>query len=268
MRATTLLLLFFSSVTQASVEADVAYDRIAQHLELVRNQLELTATNQRTIGNDVRKQEREIAAWGVFERIPLARDDFKSDRELTRALRSQLERASGAGTAYAVRSVRLVAGWKVAPNRVPRAVNFDEGARIPEDQVADRRLVELVLRFPNEAPREPRDWFDEQRASVRRLLEPVSTRVRNRDLTVRAWIFRYRELDYPKMLAPDLSRYRLPGAPASESQKASARRIARYRAEIPRLWPQAQPHIDGIRAFALNDLRMNFFVKRASVQGH
>lgn len=262
-----LLLACASSSASASVEADLAYEKVAYRLELVRNQLELTVANQASLSNDLQKQQREFEAYGVFTRIPLASKDRK-DKEILRSIREDFEKLAASKSGFKVAKVEFEAPWRSAPRRVPTAVNFDEGYRMPEEQLADQRRIELVLDFTEEAPRDPVRWIEEHRAGARRLLVPISTKAKGKRLTAKAWIYRFRDFDYPKMLAPDLSRYQAPNAPASPAQKAAATRIERYRREIPALWPKAQPFVDNIRQFALNDLRMNFFTKRASVHRH
>ena len=55
-----LFLATFSTIARAGIEADVAYDRVAYRLELVRNQVELAIHNHGSLAHDLKKQEREF----------------------------------------------------------------------------------------------------------------------------------------------------------------------------------------------------------------
>lgn len=252
-------------LAHAAVSADLAYEKVAQRLELVRNQVELTIANQGSLKHDVKRQERELEMFGVYHRIPLARDDFKSDKPFFEQLRGDFAKAQEARPGFELKSARFLGGWKSAPKKVPPSLPFDHNQRIGEDQVADSRPIELVIAFNDQLPVDPKAWLVEQSAQVRRLIDATRFDRKGKQLIVRGKIYRYREFDYPQMVAPDLAKYGVPGTPSSPVQKAATQRISRYREDIMRLWPKAQPYLSDVRTFAMNDLRMNFFLKRANV---
>ncbi|MBI3542652.1 MAG: hypothetical protein HY075_05190, partial [Deltaproteobacteria bacterium] len=245
----TSILLAVLSLARASQPGDVAYEKTAHRLELVRNQIELTISNHRSLAQDLIKQGRELEGMHVLERVPLATRDARDDGALALELRRELERAAALRTGFRVREVKLRGPWHAARAGVPRALPFDTDYRIPEDQLADSRLFSFVLEFDAAAPREPTRWLRENQDVIHRLLEPVSWKRQGRRLAGTARIYRFRDVEYPEMLAPDLSRYAQPEEPATAVQRAALGRIRRYREEISRLWPRAQPHVDNIRKF-------------------
>ncbi|MBI3557901.1 MAG: hypothetical protein HY074_16690 [Deltaproteobacteria bacterium] len=263
-----LALITLAPTASAAISTEAAYDKVAHHLELVRNQIELTIENHAGLAKDVGRQEREFAGMRVYQLIPLARDDSKNSRALLAALRAGFAQAAAKHTGFRLSKARFTSQWKATRMRIPAELPFDTDFRLKEEQVVDYRLLELTLDFDTAAPRNPASWLREQQPLLQRLVEPVSwTRVGKR-LLGRARIFRYRDLEYPKMLAPDLAQYSTPLAAAAPSavEQATLKRITRYRQQIITLWPLCQPYLDDLRAFARNDARMNFFLNHASVQ--
>ena len=255
----------------ASLQTDVAIEKISHHLELVRNQIELTIENHASLAQDVLKQEREFSGMNVYERIPLAQNDSKDSRALLNSLKADFTRAAEKHTGFRLKKIRFTAQWKSTHRSIPTELPFDTDFHLTEVLVVDSRPVEFTVDFDDSAPLDVPAWLREQQFVIKRLLVPVAwTRVGHR-LTGRVLIFRYRDFEYPRMLAPDLARYATPdilaGRTALDAVATSAlRRIKQYRQEIIKMWPECQPHLDNLRAFARNDARMNFFLSHANVQ--
>lgn len=247
-----------------SSEVEVVSDRLAQRLELIRNQMELTIVNHEALESDLSRQKKEIMAFDLFLRIPTAKGDAKSDKDLLKAVRADLERAA-VENGFKVRGVKFASKWRTTSKKVPDVVPFDEGFRATEDQIVDQRDLVADLEFDGAAPADTEAWLKHQQDSMNRLMVAKNAAKWKRSgkrLSATLSIFRFRDFQYPGFVAPDLSRY---VAPATQS--ASAKRIQKYRREIVELWPKVQPHLNDVRAFAMNDLRMSFFLKRVNVQG-
>lgn len=268
--AFTTLLATTTVLANPSRQMDIAFDRTAYGLELVRNQIELTVRNHSASPRDIRRQEMDFNGMGVFTKIPLARDDASITG--IAAIREDFGLALSGKPGPRLESARFTGPWKVAPRKVPRAIPFDRSYRLPDDQIVDHRGVELRFTVDANAPsaKDLAAWLRSlsREGRVRRLVEPlgesacsVKPRGSKARATCRARVYRYRDVRYPEFLAPDLSRYALPGAPRTESQRQSARRIEKYRADIVRLWPEAEPRLAGLREFALNDARIGFFIQ-------
>jgi len=247
---------------------DVAFDKMAHKLELLRNQMELTVRNHSASPSDIRRQGKDIAGMGIFTRVPLATQDRASDRQALAALREDFGGALSGSDGPRLQGIRFSSPWKVAPRRVPKAIPFDQSYRLPEEQVVDRRELELRFTVPagTPVPKDPKAWLASlsREGHLKRLVEPTPANacsVRGRGLICKARIYRFRDVRYPEFLSPDLGNYTLPSEPKTESQKASARRIEKYRADIARLWPEVQPYLNGIREFAVNDARVGFFIR-------
>lgn len=266
-----IALAFIVNFSTASVQqSDIAYDRLAHRLELIRNQMELTIENNNSLESDIGRQRKEIMAFDLFLRIPMAKSDLKSDKELLGLIRSDLDKAATDNQGFRVRSVKFGSKWRSAPKKVPGAVPYDEGYRAPENQIVDRRNVIVEVEFDRGVPSKPDEWMYRQQSAMRRLVAPVNVKKWKKvgkRLVAEGEIFRYREFEYPRFLAPDLSRYVAPGSPTTQVQSTAAKRIQKYRRDIVELWPRVQPHLDNVRTFAINDLRMSFFLKHVKVDG-
>lgn len=268
----------------ASVHADSAYERAAYRLELVRNQIELTIANHRSLASDVHKQERELQGMRVYEHVPLASSDFKSDRALLDAIKSEFQRAAELDSGFSVKKIEFASPWRTNPKRIPSEVGFDSEYQILESQIIDRRDLRVTLAFKESLPLDPSKWFERQRNNIKRLLvsvrwmpqslgharKPASLHgardSRSKELVGVVSIFRFRDFEYPKLLAPDLAQYSTPSQPATEMQRAAYERMSRYRRDIAAMWPEAESYLDKIREFARNDLRMNFFLEHANIE--
>ncbi len=256
----------FSAVP--SQQSDIAYEKVAHHLELVRNQIELTIENHASLAKDVAKQEREFSGMNIYQRVPTARDDTKDSRALLASLRADLVRSAEKHSGFHLEKIRFMAQWKSSRHSIPLELPFDTDFRLSEEQVVDYRPLEFTIDFDTSTPRDAPAWLRAQQLVIRRLLVPVSWQRRGKRLTGRARIYRYRDFEYPKMLAPDLSHYSTPDAQTAHNvvEQAALRRIRQYRQEIVKMWPSCQPYLDNLRAFARNDARMNFFLKYASLE--
>lgn len=264
-----IVLAFVFNMASASVQqTDLAYDRTAQRLELIRNQMELTIENKNALESDIGRQRKEIIAFDLFARIPMAKGDVKNDKELLKSLRSDFDKAAGDNQGFRIRSVKFGSKWQSAPKKVPEAVPYDKGYRAPENQIVDRRQVIVEVEFDRGVPSKPEDWMYRQQHSMRRLVSPVNVKKwkkAGKRLIAQGEIFRFRDFEYPRFLAPDLSRYVAPGQPTTQVQTSAAKRIKKYRTDIVELWPRVQPHLDDVRTFATNDLRMSFFLKHVKI---
>jgi hypothetical protein len=270
---TNALLSLLVASAFASTEADVRIDRVAQHLELVRNQMELTISNHRSLARDIGRQTSEIEGMGIYLRIPLATHDLKKDPDLLAAIRHDLEGAAArSARGFGIARLRFVSPWKGGKASVPAAVPFDEDFRLSQDQIVESRELEAEFRFTGAPPEKPDAWLLEWNNTIRRLLVPLGPPAgwarAGRKLVLRARIFRYRPIEYPRLIAPDLSGDTLPVAPATPAQKAAAERINKYREEIPSLWPRVEPCLNDLRAFALNDARISFYLQHAPADPH
>lgn len=255
-----------SSARATQQPADVAFDKLAHQLELVRNQIELTISNHRALSGDIKRQQREFEGMNVFTRIPEAKHDKKSDRELLASLRNEFERVAEKRTGFKLRTIKFMGPWKSAPKKIPAELPFDVDYRMPEGQIVDSRFVHFELDFSSSAPLNPSDWLLHQQDLIGRMFTPIKWSRRGKRVLGDACIYRFREFTYPRMTAPDLSRYVSPRQPASEAQRSAHQRIERYRREIMQLWPKCEPYLGDFREFARNDLRMNFFLKRVNVR--
>lgn len=250
---------------------DLAFDRLAQKLELIRNQIELTIENHQAVESDVRRQNMELKGFEVFTRVPLASQDLKDDQALLKSIRKDFEQAAAVQSGFRIHAVKFLTKWNAARHKVPKSVPFDIGYQAPENQIVDSRDLQLEVEFEKEIPKDFAGWLGQQQSHVRRLFTPTDTRHwqrKGKRLTARARIYRFRDFEYPKLTAPNLARYKVSHKPTTQSQTASVQRILRYRKQIAELWPQAQAHLDNLRAFALNDLRMSFFSKHAKPHSH
>ena len=263
-----LILMLASPLAFAAIQVEVAFEKVAHHLELVRNQIELTIENHASLAKDVTKQEREFSGMNVYQRVPLTHADSKDSRALLASLRADFARTAEKHTGFHLEKIRFLGQWQTTRLSVPSELPFDTDFILSEEQVVDHRTLEFTIDFDTAAPRDAPAWLREQQQTIRRLLVPLNWRRVGKRLTGRALIYRYRDFEYPKMLAPDLARYGTPDALSAHSavEQATLRRIQQYRQEIVKMWPACQPYLDNLRAFARNDARMNFFLNHASVE--
>lgn len=246
----------------ASLGTDIAYDRTAQGLELIRNQIELAYDNHESVKNDVQRQQRELESFGVFIRIPKISQDLKSDTQLETSIQENFQRVR---SGYELRKIRFKTKWKSESKKIPSTIAFDENYKIPDGQLVDERILEVEFEFQRNLPKNLQGWFQHEQEKIHRLLvSKNSWKKSGRRISGSVAIYRFREIEFPKLVAPDLAKFNLPSNPESPTQKAAAMRAERYRRDIVEFWPKVQPYLDDVRAFALNDLRMNFFLKHAN----
>lgn len=246
----------------APAPREILLEKRASNLELIRNQMELLLSNQATLARDLTRQKREQDGLALFLRIPLPEGDPK-DHDIIRSIREDLAK-TGLERGYRVASVTFAGKWKSRPNLVPSQIAFDEPYSIPDDQIADTREVKLEIDFPGPMPGDAKAWLFSRQQDTRRLIYPLSERLwkkTKKHLSARALIFRFRKLRYPEMVAADLSRYEAPLTALAPTEQRIEKRIRTYKSDIVRLWPLVQPHLANFRKFAINDLRMSFFLK-------
>jgi len=273
---TIKLLITFGILQSVSYGAprpsEVAFEKTAMQLELVRNQIDLTIENHASTNQDLSRQEREFEIAGVFLRVPLTSHDVKQEKDLLESLKSDWNAlaSTSRGTAdeFTVKKIHLAGDWKQEPKQIPSAVPFDKGYEIPENQLTDHRPVKVELTFKNKVPENLVTWFKEKQSRLRRLQVLSKAAPKNKAVQAQLNIFRFREIEYPKFVAPDLSHYRVPGNPQTPIEKSAAARVEKYRTDIVRLWPKAEPYLKDVGTFALNDQRMNFFMKHVNLKGH
>jgi hypothetical protein len=271
-----LFLLFALVSAHASTPAvEASLEKLAFRLELLRNQIDLMIQNNGSMKQDLSRQEHEFRAWDVYQRIPTKKLDAKTDGELLSAMQRDWRNAAAdsrsGSEAYELKSLRLESKWKEAPKTTETAITYDANFRFPEEQLVDSREVEIRVEFHGEVPQKivenPSAWVYRQQPRLRRLAYPAARarwQYQGNALRGIVTIYRYRDVQYPEILAPDLSHYASPSS-ATNSQSAVSKRIEKYRRDVIRLWPEVQPCLKTFRTFALNDLRMNFFLKHANV---
>lgn len=260
-----IFILFLAICPPVLASYSASYDQVAHRLELIRNQIELTIVNHASLASDLARQDREFIGMNVFLRIPLASQDLKRDSDLLESIRQDWAKASAHKMGFKLKKIAFTGSWKVAPQKIPHEITFDDDYRIPEEQVVDRRELKLEIQFDEALPLDPNQWLQTEQSSIRRLLVPRSWSRKGKRLIGRVWIYRYREMNYPQLLAPDLSQYLVPSLPKGETQTAAFKRIQKYREDIVRQWPKAEPFTNNLRLFARNDARMNFYMKHVKL---
>ncbi|MEW6056814.1 MAG: hypothetical protein AB1540_09375 [Bdellovibrionota bacterium] len=255
-----LILTLAAQASPKTQQSDIAFDRLAHQLELIRNELELTVENRNSLSNDIERQRRESIDFDLFLRIPLETHDIKQDSALLKTIQNDLVKTSAAN----FKKVQFKGPWKKARSKIPKTIPFHESYKIPDSLLVDSRELTLEISFAKLPEQKPEQWIKNLQPKVRRLLVFTGQNrwnPKSKSQKIRTTIFRFRDIAYPEFQSPDLARFALPHKPQSPHQNASAARIQRYRQEVSRLWPQVQPYLDEVRLFALNDHRMSFYLK-------
>jgi hypothetical protein len=256
-----VLLLMVSAPVLASVPNLSPQERenLRYRLEGLYNEVDLLVQNQKVDQSDVRRQEREMAALKVYERIPLRADAPGLKRSLGESAKS-----------YGIRieAVQLRRSRRPAPAAVPSSVYSDARFRLSQDQLVEEIPFRVV--FSGDRAR-ARDWVRAWPADQMRLAEPVAgydnfavePAGRGR-WAVEARAFRFRATRFPRLRPRD---------PAALLPAWARRRPGDFARAEPVLWsfvtrarrriPLTPSLYAGRSRFLLNDARMSFFLAKA-----
>jgi hypothetical protein len=225
-------------------------------LQNLLNEQVLLVRNRRADESDIRRQEREIQALKIYERIPFQEDLPGLKENLTDSAKTQGLKLIG---------IR-VTGRSPLGGAIPSQLYTDDGDfRLKPEQIV------TTLRFRATVEGDfsrVRDWIASWRDEQLRLTEAEGDprpegAARNR-WVVTARAFRFRDVKFPHLMARD----------PLELLPAWARREQdRFSHTEPLLWelvarirdvaPEAAPLYRTREQFLLNDARISFFLSKA-----
>ncbi len=247
----------FAAIDPAASPADpkpLSYaerDRLRFKLEEHFNQLDLMVRNQNADRRDIERQEREMAYFRVFDRVPLE----ERIPELTRELR---ETAGKNG----LRVEKLSVTGRRNPGKTPSRIWSDAKYRLdPEQVVSELRLKAVVKGDLASIRRWTRSWPED----MIRLVEPRGAPSRSGP---GLWIvplkaYRFTDTEFPRIELRDPREY-LPEWARNDPQ--------RFARSEPLLWsfvtraeelkPRAEPLFENRRKFLVNAARMNLYLRK------
>jgi len=224
-------------------------------LENLFNEVDLLIRNQRVDEADVLRQEREMEALKVYERIP-----FTDDLEGLKEQLSESARQSG------VKLERLlVLGRSKAKRRIPSSLLTDEPEfRLTPLDVVETLHLQLDARGSESAIQR---WTSAWQTEQLRLVEPAVDAPERQGVDrwqIQARTFRFRNIQFPALR---------PRPPEQLLPAWARRNSSEFARQEPLLWsfvekvraltPAALPLYRNRERFLLNGARMDFFLAKA-----
>ena len=221
------------------------------------NALELVIRNQSSARSDLRRQEKDVQAVQLYRRIP-----FKPELDrLEKEVRNSAQKAK----------LKIVKFRRLNQNKekvaVPASISTVEKFELPETALAERLPIEIEIEGSEESVK---NWSQKLIEEQDRLLQMdqapeaiTASLPEGKSEVFRAQIvaFRFREIQYPKLKAPDPLRHLPPKV---------RKQISRLKTEEPQLGiliekahqlkPKAEPLLQERRPFLLRDAHMRFFM--------
>jgi hypothetical protein len=254
----------FASIPNAGVKLSAEQrDRLRYRLENNSNELELLVLNQGSDKSDLARQKRDVEGLQVYQRIPF-KDEIDS---LSKQMKSSAEDQN-----LKLMNLKVIGRSAAPAKKIPAEVKTDEKFRLTEDQLVEKIQLEAQVTGTKE---QVKAWVDSWQEQQMRLVEPKGgygsypiTPTKSSDgksaWIVKAQTFKFKEVQYPKLLPRDP----LEVLPAEARKNPEA-----FAAAEPLLWkliqkskaltPKAAPMYEAKREFMLNQARMDFFLSKA-----
>jgi hypothetical protein len=234
------------------------------NLENTFNEVDLLIRNHKADLTDLKRQERDMNALKVFDRIPFQRDIPGLKRELKK---------SSQPWKIQIRQVEVTHYSKPA-SAAPGLQTTDAPLyRLKPEQVAETIFLKLSVKGEEEPVKK---WVSSWRTDQMRLVEldlnhssEINSQVMRKtgpdiwELRIRT--FRFRSIAYP-VLSPRNPRELLPSWAKKNTDLFSSSEpiLWSFVTRIEALAPKARPYYKNRAHFLLNDARMNFFLSKAS----
>jgi hypothetical protein len=224
-------------------------------LENLFNEVDLIIKNQDVDRSDVRRQNKEMEALRVFERIPF-QDDLSG-------LKKQLE-MSAHDKGLKLLGISVISRYGQSATLPKVVFSDDRRFRLTADQVAERINFTVKVEGKKEALlRWMQSWRDGQLRLVEADGTPVTELAIRQNWMIRAHAFRFRKIRFPRLQVRD---------PFSVLPKWARKDPALFSKKEPLLWsfvnrtrrltPRAQPFYEIRREFLLNQARLDFFFSK------
>lgn len=241
------------------------------HLENLYNELDLLFRNEKVDQLDLVRQERELALLKVFERIPFQVDKKGFEKSLKKSVQSPFIKI------HYIRWDKLSAQQMKVEDKVPKKIYSDQTSlAIRDAQIVEEIPFECIVTGPRG---DLVSWIKSWSNIIIRIIEfesiklkPLPTFIADskstdhitgvKKWTIRAKIFRFKEIDYPRIV-PRNPRKFLPSWANSDfdSFSKSYSKLAEFVTEIEELTPKAKTQYIRRERFFLNQLRYSLFNK-------